>query len=121
MQIENNFRSLTRDERALIEKMLSDPFPGRDELRSQLEVATAKRIDREGSLALHVSSGPLAAAVRSVPTEAWCPDRDGVMIRLLLHIRNGRMFELEMYKDDGTEIQRAPTARDILLPAPGPG
>lgn len=121
MQIENEFRPLASDEKALIERMLDEPFPGSNQLRSQLGFAIGRRVDQEGSLALSVSGGAPAAVVRTVPTEAWCQDADGTMIRVLLHVRNGLMVELEIYKDDGSPILRRPTARSIELPPPGPG
>ena len=119
--MESDFRPLTENERQLLERMLEDVFPGRDELRRQLGSVTAKRINENGSLDLKVCSGPVAQVPRRVPTEAWYPDTDGMMIRLLLHVVEGKMYGLEIYKDDGSKIIRSPTASSLTLPPPGPG
>lgn len=119
--METDFRPLSESEKQLLERMLDDAFPGRDELRRQLDSVTAKRINENGSLDLKVSSGPVAQVPRRVPTEAWCPDTDGMMIRLLLHVVEGTMYGLEIYKDDGSKIVRPPTASSLTLPPPGPG
>lgn len=119
--MEPGFRPLTENEKKLLERMLDDAFPGRDELRRQLDSATAKRVNENGSLDLKVGSGPVAKVLRRVPTEAWCPDTDGMMIRLLLHVVEGKLFGLEIYKDDGSRIMRPPTASSLTLPPPGPG
>ena len=118
--METDFRPLTENEKKLLEKMLDDAFPGRDELRRQLDSVTAKRVNENGSLELKVGSGPVANGPRTVPTEAWCPDTDGMMIWLLLHVVEGKLFALEIYKEDGSRIMRPPTACSLTLPSPGP-
>ena len=82
--METTFRHLQADEMRLLEKLLDHEFPGRDALRVQLSSVTARQIDENGSL--------------------------GGKIAVLLHVKNGRMRLLEVLKEDGSAILRAPTA-----------
>lgn len=110
------WRDLTKNERQLIERLLTKDFPGVEALRSQLETARASAIDAEGSLQFRVS-GPLAAVQQRVPTEGYYFDTEGVEFRpavnVLLHVIEGKLHELEVYKDDGSEIETSLDALDI--------
>jgi hypothetical protein len=116
--MDSDFRTLNAVERALLEKLLDCEFPGRDELHRQLGSVVAQRVDDDGTLALRVASGPSAAVKGRVPTEGKCPDVDGMIIHVLLHVLNGMMDELEIFKEDGSGIARPPTAADLVLEAP---
>ena len=50
--VRNAFRPLTTYERELLEKLLEPEFPGRDELRQQLNSVTAKQLHEDGTLDL---------------------------------------------------------------------
>lgn len=102
----------------LLEKLLDHEFPGRDELRGQLGSVSAKQVCKDGTLSLQVSSGQPAVVKHRVPTEGSCPDSDGVMIHVLLHVVSGMMDELEMFKEDGSDVLRPPTAAALVLAAP---
>lgn len=43
-----------------------------------------------------------------VPAEAWSQDSDGINIDVLLHVVNGRVKELEIYKADLSQIRQLP-------------
>jgi hypothetical protein len=51
--------------------------------------------------------------------EATLPD--GVVVHVLLHIERGRLRMLECYRDDGGEVDRLPSAREIRFPGWPPG
>ena len=111
--VETTFRQLQANEMRLLEKLLDHEFPGRDVLRVQLSSVTARQIDENGSLELSYGGASLADMVMACPTEGTCTDIDGGEIAVLLHVKNGRMCLLEMFKEDGSAILRAPTA-DVL-------
>jgi len=50
-----------------------------------------------------------------VPVEAQTLDRDGTPIIVLLHVLNGRVTELEIYRVDGREIQIPPEAEALTV------
>jgi hypothetical protein len=79
---------------------------------------TAKQIDEDGSLALQCSSGRPAPVECRVPTEGECADADGTAIHVLLHVVNGKINELEVFKDDLSRVQNPPGARDLVLFTP---
>jgi hypothetical protein len=116
--MDSDFRPLKAPERELLEKLLDPKFPGRDELREQLGSVSAQQVYEDGTLSLRVSSGQPAAVKHRVPTEGSCSDSDGVMIHVLLHVVNGMMDELEIFKEDGTDIMRPPTAHALDLAPP---
>ena len=67
-------------------------------------MAKATPIDDEGSLRLDVCS-PVVAGVRErVPVTATFDDADDIPIYLLLHVIDGKLAELEVYKGDGSTI-----------------
>jgi hypothetical protein len=113
------FRKLTPQETALIDCLLKDAFPGRDELREQIGHARVRPIedheDNYGSLEFEVGSGPKAPVSQRVPVEAVTEDADGVPIEVLLHVVDGLVDELEIYKADGTPIRRRPEAGQLTV------
>jgi len=45
-----------------------------------------------------------AKVKRRIPAEAEFRDTDGVLIHILLHVIDGKVNELEIYKEDGSPI-----------------
>ena len=114
-----DFRPLEKSERKLLERLLDHhAFAGRDELREQLESATARLIvehnDNYGSIELHVAE-PTPAAVRlRVPVEAEYLDDDGIPVWVMLHVnRDGVMCELEICRADGRPLISPPVAERL--------
>lgn len=94
-------RKLYPLERRLFEKMLSVPFPGNDILRSQLDHVLVKCADSNGGLCL-LATGPIQPVYlrNRVPVEGETQDVDGMPIHLLLHVVDGVVNELEIYRED---------------------
>jgi hypothetical protein len=90
---------------AILDTLLAVPFPGRDDVARQVEVARGRRLDDDGCLELSAQAVPPAAVVRSIPVEAEIDDADGVTIHILLHVVDGYIDELEFYRDDGSPQQ----------------
>jgi hypothetical protein len=113
---ESNFRPLSEGERSLLTKLLSAEFPGKEALLEQMVDVKARRIDALGGLALApVENAAVANVVRRIPVEAELDDRDGVTVHVLLHVLNGLMNELEVYRDDSGPIQRLLSSDDFRL------
>ncbi len=77
--------------------------------------AQARAIDPGGSLELRAANGVTADVVHRVPVEAEYDDEDSVIVHVLLHVVEGRIAELEFYKDDGSAILRRPAPADLRV------
>ncbi len=74
-----------------------------------------RQIDDNGSLEFARSEQTPAEVVRRIPVEAELDDSDGVTIHLLLHVVDGLVKELEVYRDDSGPVQRTLTPQDLRL------
>ena len=72
-------------------------------------------IDEYGSLRFDVKTDIKAPVIKRIPVEAETEDADGVPIHLLLHVVDGKVAELEVYKDDGSPITKMPAASQLRL------
>jgi hypothetical protein len=109
-------RPPTTHERALITKLLSVPFLGREELQEQAATASVRVNDDplDSSILLAVDrSSPRAHVLYRVPVDASAPDIDGVRIDFLLHVADGWISELEIYRVDGEPVQQMPTPASL--------
>lgn len=116
-----SFRKPSPAEVEIMQKLLSADFPGKETIARQLADSRVRVIDNEGSLEIE-PSGPVerAAVTKRVPVEAEAADEDGVIVHLLLHVNDGFVKEIEVYKDDGSPIKRMPlpgSLEVIVLPA----
>lgn len=112
--METNFRPLDVNEIALLKKLLDHDFQGRDALRIQLSSVTGRQTDEHGCLELRTDEAIEADTEIGSPTEGRCEDIDGGVIVVMLHVRNGKLHMLEIFKEDGSEILRAPTAEALV-------
>jgi hypothetical protein len=107
---DDQWRIPTGVERQVLERLLANNFPGHDMLLRQLEGLRVRTVDKEGSIALDVRSTDIAPVLHRVPIEAQYSDVDtvpdvGPYVRVLLHVVDGKMSELEIYKDDDSPIR----------------
>src|SRR6476469_707849 len=94
-------RPLDPREIEILSKLLSPDLPGGAELRQQVADALVTEIDGNGSLQFAIQPHHAPAAVnRRVVSEGIAPDEDGAGINVILHVLNGRLNELELYRDD---------------------
>ena len=96
----NGLRQPNACERSLLDRLLEEEFPGRDELREQLSSCLVEPIDRNGSLEFAVRTDVKTPVRWRIPVEGEAQDEDGVTIHVLLHVIEGKVDELEIYKDD---------------------
>jgi hypothetical protein len=113
--MDSSFRALKENEREVLERLLEPKFPGRDELRAQLTVATAREIDEDGCIELDCRSASPAVVNFNIPSEGECTDVDGVMVHVQLHVVDGFMKHLEIYKEDGSIPGGLPAANELKL------
>jgi hypothetical protein len=109
-----DLRPLSEAERAIITRLLSLDFPGRDGLAEQLRSASVRPVDEYGSLAIETSGRP-ASVHKRIPVEAEGRDEDGVAVYLLLHVVDGLASELEIYKADGSPLLRKVDASSLQV------
>jgi hypothetical protein len=112
------WRSLSFAEQEMLRRLLATEFPGKNELLVQAKSASVKDLDDEGSIALDPGANvPLAGVERRIPVEAEFEDIDGTSVHVLLHVVDGRMNELEIYREDSAPLLSDPTSNDwrILL------
>lgn len=97
-------REPTSSELRVIKEMVNQDFEGSVELAGQIEGLRVASIDSNGSLRLAVSGGRPAQVRFRVPVEAEYDDHDGVVVHVLVHVVNGYLDELEVYREDGGRV-----------------
>ncbi len=126
-----NWREIDHRKRALLMHLLRGDFQGKAEILEQMSSVEVMRISPTGSLKLR-SQGPLAIVKDNdapsprpndhIPIESFYDDeapnqksivRIARLVRLALHVTNGRISELEVYKEDGSPIQTDPYEVDL--------
>lgn len=112
-------RALVAEEKAILEFLLSKPFPGRERLRGQLDhVLVTGSSCRCGcdsiGLADDRSLQPAEVSER-VPTDAFGRDPDGTQVGVLLHVIDGYMTELEFYSTTDVARFQRPTLESMQL------
>ncbi len=100
-------RAPTAEECALLLKLLSAGGEVLESLRRQLQAIMVESLDSDGGLRLHPVGGLPAQVSRRIPVEASYPDFDDVMVHVLLHVLDGFVNELEVFREDSLPVQRA--------------
>lgn len=121
-----HWREIDPRERALLMHLMRDDFQGKAEILEQINSVEVMRVNPEGSLKLR-TSGPVAEVKDSdapsqrandkIPVEGFYDDESdnkkrflsvAKIVRLALHVTDGRLSELEIYKEDGSMIATDP-------------
>jgi hypothetical protein len=109
--------SLSEYERRIVERLLEVSFPGRDQLREQLQswLVEPMQDPPENWIDIYfvVEGGPRADVVTILPVDVLGHDTDGVPIRYLLFVRDGLLHGLEISKLDGTRIRVFPDPQGL--------
>lgn len=98
--------------------LTSADFLGRAEVMAQLKLCHVRAIDNEGSLEIRTSCAQHALVRYRVCIELYGPDLDGTQISVILHVVDGFCREIEIYKLDGSPIQRMPNVWESFVPGP---
>ncbi|BAS26360.1 DUF6984 family protein [Limnochorda pilosa] len=112
-------RELTHEEEQILQRLLTAvEFPGRPTL---LEQAARARVSGEctcgcRSIELRVPDSVRKAEVkRRIPVEAEAEDQDHRTMHCLLHVVDGWIAELEIYRDDSKAIGRLPAPERLCV------
>jgi len=109
----NNLRALTDREHGVITKLLEQDFPGNESLLEQVNNSLVTVIDENGSLKFEVKIASKANVEKRIPVEAELTDVDGMTAHFLLHVVDGKLFELEIYKDDSSRLLHWPEPKEL--------
>lgn len=96
-------RIFTHQERQIIDLLLKEEFPGSKQLKYQSEHAKViEECTSCSSIAIAVDTFkyPPAQVVVRVPIEATGNDADGSTFHILLHVVNGYLDEMEIFRED---------------------
>jgi hypothetical protein len=113
-----DFRLPSLIEGDLIAMLTSADFLGKVEVLAQLQSCRVRTIDDEGSLEIQTTSDRRAVVRYRVCTELYGPVLDGTQISVMLHVVDGFCREIEIYKVDGSPIQRMPDNWESFVPGP---
>jgi hypothetical protein len=111
-------RSILPQERAILDNLLSANFPGKQMLQKQAASAlVSEECEDCKTIKLvvdHVIDNA-AEVKRRIPIEAEADDVDGKKIHFLLHVVNGFIDELEIFREDSNTIKRFPESKLLTL------
>jgi hypothetical protein len=110
-------RRLSQDEINLVEQLLSRDVPGAELLRSQLCDSLVYPMNSDETI-LRFQTSPQAVPAKvpykqNVAVEASAKDTDGCRIEILLHVKDGLLYELEYVKIDGSSLLKRPLEKDL--------
>jgi hypothetical protein len=110
-------RSATAFEEGVMRKILAaDEKLGR--FAEQVSGAAVGTIDDYGSICIRpvvAGAEAMAGPVRKLAAEGQAKDSDEIDVHFLLFEQNGRLCELQIYKDDGSPIQRRISVDDLEI------
>ena len=91
-------------------------FTGKQGIARQLANYQVRTVDEDGSFEVRVPANTEPAIVnKTIPVEGQGVDLDGTPVHFLLHIQNGLVKELEIYKADASPILRMPPPEDLEI------
>lgn len=112
----NSFRAPSEYEQRLVVKLLEPPLVGREALLQQLSAATVSQWAGDRSLEFIVpNTAPPAATRSAIPTEGQFEDVDAATIHVLLHLKDGRLHILEIFKENGSAVEQLPDPSSLRL------
>jgi hypothetical protein len=113
------WRHLSSREQAILDQLLASDFTGKEELECQIANSLVTTIDEDGSIKFKIGSDACASGIRyRVPTEGEFQDSDGVAVHVLLHVIDGYVDELEIFKENTLRIQDWSQASSIRVFTP---
>lgn len=111
----NKWRNPTEYERQILDRLLSQEFPGKAELKLQLQECEVRTISDMGTFAIRPCCTPIAPVVERIPVEAVADDLDGHGIHFLLHVIQGVASELEVFTDTAFPVIQIPTPEQLRV------
>jgi len=111
-------RDLRPEERAWLQRLLLEDFPGRQALIEQAKVVKVAEECGCGCPSVVFAlpgNVPKAEVLQRVPVEAESRDADEMGLHLLLHVVNGVMRELEIYREDSKPVKKLPSVEALTV------
>lgn len=111
-------RSLTFEENGVLHRLLLADFHGKENLLKQTQsVRVSEECKACRSIVLVVDKIPENAApvVCRVPVHAQASDRDGENLHILLHVVQGFIDEMEIYREDLLDVMALPDPKFIEI------
>jgi hypothetical protein len=92
-------RPLTNDERAILEALLAEPFPGHEELKAQVSFVRAEETSEsnEVQLAVERSKVPPAAVIEAAPTGGYGYNGERLLMGVVLCVAEGYLDALRYW------------------------
>jgi hypothetical protein len=124
--IDISFRPPSEHEKAILAKLFECDFLGRNELLHQLAGAEVKTLDKNGSLEFRTTTEgddspiTLGPAVEARYSEVEGGDLLGVCVNLSLFVNYGRLWSLDIYKDDSSPLLKPIDPEKFWLFTPRP-
>lgn len=115
---DEGLRPPSASEKQLLQRLLTLDFDGAEALSQQLRMLLVEPIDRDGSLRLHPVDATPVSVARRIPVEATYADADGVVVHVLIHVIEGMLNELEVYREDSGGVLIAPVDATQLAVEP---
>lgn len=110
---------LTIEQAALIRRLLSLPFPGREELYDQVPFASHgepwRTIPPSFFIDVERDDAPAARVEQRVPVAGHGVDSDGMGFEVLLHVYQGYLNAVEVWRGDGTAMISPIVADDVVV------
>jgi len=115
-----SLNALPRWHQEMIARLLGASFPGQHEVAEQLATARFEIIDGNKSLNIFPSASVKAPVQKTIPVEASVADKDGILIQVLLFVRAGAVYMLEILREDGEPVKEMPSVDkfDVVVLAP---
>jgi hypothetical protein len=111
---ETDWRTMTERERAVVLRLLEQPFEGLGDVLRQVATVRVKDFPDSG-LWFDAGKGyPPNVGIEAVVT-AHASDTDGMMIELIVMLKQGRLYAFDVWKGDGSPIIRPPDPSDLRI------
>jgi hypothetical protein len=100
-------RALSADEHAVLEALLAESFPGRDELRAQLPFTQAEGTSDANVIHLAVdhSKVPPAPVIEGGPTGGYGYNEEGLLLGVVLVVAGGYVDTLRYWSPSSAETE----------------
>ena len=115
-------RPLRSGDVRVLELLLSEEFPGHTDLLAQIPSLQLVAICSDCPSAEFTLAAParLADTHERVPVEARGLDEDGVPIHLLVHVKDGAVSGIEVFREDGAVVREMPPLASLVVESSGP-
>lgn len=111
-------RGFTDEEKVWLSKLLSVEFAGRSELLEQVQNARVSGVCDCGCRTVDIDvrgSCRICGSSVRVPVEMTATMSDGMPVVFLLHVLNGRLSELEVFRADSSPIRGPIDTRNAVI------